>query len=313
MKLYDEIQPYSEFFLNVSDKHSLYVELSGNPDGIPLVFLHGGPGAGVSPLYRRYFDPKIYKIILFDQRGSGKSTPYASCDNNTSQDLIEDIKSLLDHLDISRTIIYGGSWGSTLALLYAQKHPDTVSSLVLRGIFLCRKNDIKWFYQSGADSIFPEYWREFIDGIPDSEKSNLLDAFYKRIHGGDDNVSEKFCKQWSIWEGKCSSLFLSNNVVNQFDQCSTALAKIESHYFYNDCFIEENQIIKNINKLHKIKCHIIHGRYDIVCPINQAYDLHNHYSNSQLHVINDAGHSLLETGISEKVFEIFQDSHLLYD
>ncbi len=308
MNLFNPIKPFLEFSLDVGDGHSLYVEVSGNENGIPVLFLHGGPGAGSSEIYRRYFNPKKYKIIIFDQRGCGKSTPFGACENNTSEQLINDIKLILHHLNVQEVIIYGGSWGSTLALLYSEKYPESVKALVLRGIFLCRKSDIQWFYQKGADSIFPEYWRDFLKDIPSSEKKDILTAFHKRIHSQDRHTSNQFCKQWSIWEGNCSSLRPNSEVVEQFDKCAISLAKIETHFFKNNCFIKENQIIENINKIKNIRCFIVHGRYDIVCPINQAVDLHNHYDNSELNIIDDAGHSLLEPGITKKILEIFEES-----
>ncbi len=308
MNLFNPIKPFLDFSLDVGDGHSLYVEVSGNEHGTPVLFLHGGPGAGSSEIYRRYFNPKKYKLIMFDQRGCGKSEPFGACDNNTSDQLINDIKKILNHLDIQEIVIYGGSWGSTLALLYAEKYPETVKALVLRGIFLCRKADIQWFYQKGADSIFPDYWRDFMKDIPDSEKNDILSAFHNRIHSQDKRVSNQFCKQWSIWEGNCSSLRPNNEVVEQFEKCAISLAKIETHFFKNNCFIKENQIIDNIDRIKKIKCFIVHGRYDIVCPINQAFDLHYHYDNSELNIIDDAGHSLLEPGITKKILEIFEES-----
>ena len=308
MNLFNPIKPFLEFSLDVGDGHSLYIEVSGNKNGIPVLFLHGGPGAGSSEIFRRYFNPKKYKIIIFDQRGCGKSTPFGACDNNTSDKLVDDIKLILLHLNIEEVVIYGGSWGSTLALLFSEKYPKSVKALVLRGIFLCRKSDIKWFYQKGADSIFPDYWRDFVKDIPTSEMGDILTAFYNRIHSKDLQISNQFCKQWSIWEGNCSSLKPNKEVVDLFDKCAISLAKIETHFFKNNCFIEENQIIKNIEKIKNIKCFIVHGRYDVVCPFNQAFDLHNHYDNSELNIIDDAGHSLLEPGITQKILEIFEES-----
>ena len=307
MNIFSPIKPFLEFSLDVGDGHSLYVEISGNENGIPVLFLHGGPGAGSSELFRRYFDPKKYKIIIFDQRGCGKSTPFGACENNTSDKLVDDIKQILQHLNIQQVVIYGGSWGSTLALLFSEKYPQSVKALVLRGIFLCRESDIQWFYQKGADSIFPDYWRDFIKDIPATEMDDILTAFYNRIHSQDLKISNQFCKQWSIWEGNCSSLRPNKKVVELFDKCAISLAKIETHFFKNNCFIEENQIIKNIEKIKNIKCFIIHGRYDIVCPFNQAFDLHNHYDNSELNIIDDAGHSLLEPGITKKILQIFEE------
>ena len=230
---------------------------------------------------------------------------------NTSSYLIEDIKTILDSLNIRKSILYGGSWGSTLALLFSERYPSYVYSLVLRGIFLCRSDDIKWFYQKGADSIYPDFWLDFINDIPSDERSDILAAFHKRIHGEDENLSKELCRRWAIWEGQCSTLYPSKTVVDQFNECSVSLAKIETHFFQNNCFIEENEIIKNINKIKNIRCEIVHGRYDIVCPFKQAYDLHSSYPNSRLNIINDAGHSLLEPGISEKILHIFYDHEKL--
>ena len=307
MNIFSKIEPYKLDYLTVDNDHKLYIEQSGNPSGIPVLFLHGGPGAGTSSIYRRFFDPTKYRIILFDQRGSGKSSPYGSINNNTSQKLIEDIKNILDFLDIKKTIIYGGSWGSTLALLFSQKYPSYVYSMVLRGVFLCRKSDIMWFYQRGAHEVFPDYWSDFISLIPTDERSDILSAYHKRIHGDDLDLSRELCHRWALWEGRCSTLYPSDDVVNQFDECAISLSKIETHFFQNDCFIEENQIINNIEVLKDIKCEIIHGRYDIVCPFQQAYDLHKVYINSRLHIIEDAGHSLLEPGITKKILEIFNN------
>lgn len=305
MKIYSEIEPYNTQYIQVDNIHKIYVEQSGNPDGIPIIFLHGGPGAGINQLYRRYFDPKVYNIILYDQRGSGKSTPYGSVENNTTQYLIKDIKTIFEKLGIEKSIIYGGSWGATLALLFSEKHPELVHSLVLRGIFLCRKNDIRWFYQNGAHEIFPDKWNNFICDIPTEEHDNLLKAYHKRIHSADIKTSEKFCMKWAEWEGQCSSLMPSPQIVKQFSQCSVSLAKIETHFFINDCFIDENQIINKIKSIENIKCYMVHGRYDIVCPLKQAYDLNSVHPKSQLSIINDAGHSLLENGITRKILEIF--------
>ena len=311
MKIYPEIEPYESFMMKVDDIHSLYVEVSGNSKGIPVLFLHGGPGAGTSSLYRRYFNPSIYKIILFDQRGSGKSIPYGCVENNTSEDLIQDIKTILDKLHINKTIIYGGSWGSTLALLFSEAYPSLVHSLILRGIFLCRKDDIQWFYQKGADSIFPEFWEDFIEGISDNEKNNILETFYKKIHLGDDKISQQFCHKWALWEGRCSSLLPTEDVVKQFADCAISLSKIETHYFFNDCFIKENQILENINNIQNIKSYIVHGRYDVVCPFKQALDLHKKHKASKIYLIDDAGHSLLEPGITNKILEIFNSPNEL--
>ncbi len=311
MNLFPEITEYKNEYLSVDITHELYIEQSGNPNGIPVIFLHGGPGAGANYLYRRFFNPEVYRIILFDQRGSGKSKPYAGIINNTTQDLIDDIKKIIIHLNIKKSIIYGGSWGSTLGLLFAEKYPELVHSLVLRGIFLCREDDINWFYQKGAHEIYPDYWDTFISDIPTGERNNILAAFHNRINGKDKNISLNACKKWAEWEGKCSTLLPSKNVVDNFSDCSESLSKIETHYFMNNCFIEENQILNNIDKILNIKCHIIHGRFDIVCPFKQAYDLHRVYKGSNINIIDDAGHSLLEAGITNKVLEIFSNPNEL--
>ncbi|MBT5643806.1 MAG: prolyl aminopeptidase [Gammaproteobacteria bacterium] len=311
MDLFPKIKEFRSEYLTVDEVHQLYIEQSGNPNGIPVVFLHGGPGAGTSEVYRRFFNPELYRIILFDQRGSGRSKPFSSIVNNTTEDLINDVKKIFNHLNINKAIIYGGSWGSTLGLLFAEKFPDLVYSLVLRGIFLCRKSDINWFYQKGADAIYPEYWDRFISDIPLAERDNILQAYHNRIHGTDNTKSLKSCKKWAEWEGRCATLLPSKNVIDNYSDCSESLSKIETHYFFNNCFIKENQIIKNINKLTNIKCYIIHGRYDIVCPFSQAYDLHEVYKRSELNIINDAGHSLLEPGITKKVLEIFSNPNAL--
>ncbi len=313
MNLFPKIDPYKTEFLKVDDYNELYIEQVGNPNGIPVIFLHGGPGAGLSKIYRQYFNPNIYRAILFDQRGSGKSKPYASTKNNTTEALIKDIEKIRQKLNLEKFILYGGSWGSTLALLYAEAYPRNIYSLVLRGVFLCRRKDIRWFYQEGASEIFPDKWKNFTNKIPTKEHGDFLTAFHKRIHSKDKKESVFFSNKWSEWEGYCSTLLPSNVVVDQFSQCSLSLAKIETHFFKNNCFIEENQILKNIKNIHSIKTYIVHGRYDVVCPIGQAYDLHSLHNNSELFIIDDAGHSLLETGISAKILEIFHDSKKLLD
>ena len=312
MKLFPKINKTKKKFLKVSSDHNLYIEEIGNPNGIPVIFLHGGPGAGLTTEYRRYFNPKIYRVILFDQRGSGKSKPFASVRNNTSDDLINDIYSIAKEYNIKKFVLYGGSWGSTLALIYAEKYPETIIALVLRGVFLCRKKDILWFYQNGASEVFPDEWEKFIKYIPSFEQKNLLKAFHKRIHSKNIKTAKKFSKIWAEWEGKCSSLLPSKKVVNSFSKCALSLSKIETHYFINNCFLKEDYILKNIKRIQKLKIFIVHGRYDMVCPINQAYDLHKSLRNSKLFIINNAGHSLLESGITKKILEIFNDNKKLF-
>lgn len=307
MTYYKIKEPTKTHYLKVSDLHKIYVEEYGNPDGIPMLFLHGGPGAGSSPIYQKYFNPKKYHLIMFDQRGCGKSIPYGEISENTSHDLISDINLIFDYFSIHKAHVYGGSWGSTLALLYAEANPSKVLSLVLRGVFLCRKKDIHWFYQEGASQIYPQYWKEYVSLINHEDADNILAAYHKMIHSTDLDVSKRACKEWSLWEGRSSCLLPSDEVISAFDECSISLAKIESHFFINDCFIEENQIIKNVSKIQDIPCRIVHGQYDIVCPIEQAYELHTNYINSELIIAKDCGHSVLEPNISLELLNIFDN------
>ena len=307
MNFYNIKKPFDTHHISVSDTHKLSIEEYGNKNGIPLIFLHGGPGAGASSTYQKYFNPEKYRLIMFDQRGCGKSKPYGEVSQNSTQDLIEDINSILDFLDIEKAHIYGGSWGSTLALLYAEANPNRVISLILRGIFLCRKNDIQWFYQYGASEIYPTYWSDYISIVDKSKLDNILSEYHRMIFSEDEALSIEACKKWSLWEGKSSCLFPTENVINAFDECSVSLARIESHFFINNCFIEEDQIIKNIDRILDIPCTIVHGQYDMVCPIRQAYDLNQVYPKSKLIIAKDAGHSLLEPTISKEILKIFDE------
>lgn len=297
--LYPEIKTNEHFFLQVDSPHSLYVEECGNSSGIPVVFLHGGPGAGCEPWHRQFFDPEHYRIILYDQRGSGRSTPHASLESNTTQALVADLETLREHLGIRQWLVFGGSWGSTLALVYAQTHPQRVLGLVLRGIFLCRPQEIRWFYQQGASRIFPDHWQSFIAPIPEAEQHDLLHAHYRRLTGDDEIARLASAKAWSIWEGRASNLLPKNSVVDFFSSTHTALslARIEAHYFVNDCFLADNQILANTEKLADIPGTIVHGRYDIVCPLENAWQLHHAWPGSELQIIPDAGHSASEAGI----------------
>ena len=307
MNFYNIDKPFDSHLISVSDIHELSIKEYGNKNGIPLIFLHGGPGAGVSSMYQKYFNPEKYRLIMFDQRGCGNSKPYGEVSQNSTQDLIEDINSILDFLEIEKVHIYGGSWGSTLALLYAEANPNRVISLILRGIFLCRKNDIQWFYQYGASEIYPTYWSDYISIVDKSKLNDILSEYHRMIFSKDEELSYQACKRWSLWEGKSSCLFPTENVINAFDECSVSLARIESHFFINNCFIEENQIIKNIDRILDIPCTIVHGQYDMVCPIRQAYDLNQVYPKSKLIIAKDAGHSLLEPTISKEILKIFDE------
>ncbi|MBS0288940.1 MAG: prolyl aminopeptidase [Proteobacteria bacterium] len=293
------LKNYAQHMIKVGHGHQLYVEESGDPKGIPVLFVHGGPGAGCTVDDRRYFDPTRYRIILFDQRGCGQSIPYGCLENNTSQALIEDMEVIREFLGIKRWLLFGGSWGSTLSLLYAQQYPQQVLGMILRGIFLCRDSDLNWFYQSGANQIFPDYWQEFISPIPQEERSNLIAAFHKRLNGDDELARMSAAKHWAQWEGQCATLNPSKAVCERFTNTHTAmsLSLIETHYFMNQCFIEPNQILRHAYKLEGIPGIIVHGRYDIICPAENAFMLHSAWQGSELYLIRDAGHSAQEPGI----------------
>jgi proline iminopeptidase len=297
--LYPAIKPYVNHSLKVGTLHTLHVEECGNPDGIPVVFLHGGPGAGCSPVHRQFFDPEVYRVVLFDQRGCGHSTPHASLEANTTQDLIEDIEAIRIHLGIEKWVVFGGSWGSTLALLYAQSHSQQVLGLILRGIFLCRPEDIQWFYQQGASAVFPDHWGEFIRLIPNNERKDLLRAYHTRLIGEDEFTRMAAAKAWSAWEARCSTLNLSQNLVDHFSEPYQALslARIETHFFVNNCFLEADQILRHMDRLEDIPATIVHGRYDMVCPVAQAWALHRVWPQAELQIIPGAGHSAFEPGI----------------
>jgi proline iminopeptidase len=304
--LYDPIEPYQHDFLKVSDTHNIYYEQCGNPHGRPVVFLHGGPGGGLSDDYRRFFDPEAYRVVLFDQRGSGRSTPHASLEENTTWHLVSDIERLREHLDIENWMVFGGSWGSTLALAYAQTHPDRVRSLVLRGIFLCRPKEIAWFYQEGASAIFPDVWEEFVKVIPEGERGDMLEAYHRRLTSEDESVRMEAAKAWSIWEGSTSKLFPNQDTISLFADPHKALslARIEAHYFKHNAFFDsENRLIENVDRIRHIPAVIVQGRYDVVCPIMSAWDLHRAWPEAELRIIGDAGHSMSEPGITDALVD----------
>lgn len=297
--LYPKIKPYVSHTLKVDALHELHVEECGSPDGIPVLFVHGGPGAGFSPVHRCFFDPEKYRIILFDQRGSGKSLPHASLEDNTTPHLIGDMEFIRKHLGIKRWLLFGGSWGSTLSLVYAQTHPERVLGLVLRGIFLCRPEEIRWFYQEGASHIFPDYWEDFLRPIPEAERDDLLAAYYRRLTGDNELVRMATAKAWATWEGRTSTLHPSKRVVDHFSEPHNALslARIESHFFAHDSFLEDNQILRDAGRLADIPGIIVQGRYDVVCPMQSAWDLQRAWPTAELQIIPDAGHSAFEPGI----------------
>jgi proline iminopeptidase len=298
--LYPAIEPFDTGRLKVSPVHELYYEQCGNPNGKPAVFLHGGPGGGISGDYRRYFDPAVYRVVLFDQRGSGKSTPNASLQDNTTWHLVSDIERLREHLNIRHWQVFGGSWGSTLALAYAETHPDRVSELVLRGIFLCRPKEIQWFYQSGASELFPDVWEEYLKVIPESERADLVSAYHRRLTSEDGADRLAAARAWSIWEGSTSKLFFDPSMIEKFSdpEFALAFARIECHYFMNNAFFDsDNYLIEHVGSIRAIPGVIVQGRYDVVCPATSAWDLHLAWPEAQLHIIPDAGHSISEPGI----------------
>jgi proline iminopeptidase len=304
--LYPEIEPFDTGRLKVSPVHELYYEQVGNPAGKPAVFLHGGPGGGIVADYRRYFDPKLYRVVLFDQRGSGKSTPHASLEDNTTWHLVSDIEQLRELLGIDTWQVFGGSWGSTLALAYAETHPERVRELVLRGIFLCRPKEIQWFYQEGANAIFPDVWEEYVNVIPEGERSDMVNAYYRRLTSDDYSVRLQAARAWSIWEGSTSKLFFDPSLIEKFadPEFALAFARIECHYFMNNSFFPSaDYLIENVKNISHIPGVIVQGRYDVVCPLRSAWDLHRAWPEAQLHIIPDAGHAISEPGIIDALVE----------
>lgn len=296
--LYPAIEPNHTGYLKVSGGHQIYYEESGNPHGKPAVFLHGGPGGGCTAKMRQFFNPDVYRIVLFDQRGCGKSRPHASLEENTTWDLVNDIEVLRTALQIDRWQVFGGSWGSTLALAYSQTHPECVTELVLRGIFMLRKKEIQWFYQHGASELFPDLWQHYLDPIPKRERNDLIGAYYKRLTSDDAEVRLQAARAWSIWEASTSFLIPNDKVATAFGEQDLALslARIESHYFVNDGFMEENQLIRNVDKIRNIPAVIVQGRYDVVCPSITAWELAQAWPEADLRIVPDAGHAAFEAG-----------------
>lgn len=299
LTLYPDIKPNARHRLVVDSPHELYVEESGNPDGIPVLVVHGGPGGGCEDYHRRFFDAERYRIILMDQRGSGRSSPLAEFEGNTTQKLVEDMETVRLFLGVTQWILFGGSWGSTLSLVYAQSYPDRVLGLVLRGIFLCRPRDIHWFYQEGASRIFPDYWRDFLAPIPENERGDLVSAYYRRLTSTNELEQIQAAKAWSIWEGRCATLHPNPRVVEHFGHphVAIALARIECHYFMNNAFLEDDQIVRDAGALKDIPGIIVHGRYDMVCPLDNALALSEAWPEADLRIIRDAGHSATEPAI----------------
>lgn len=300
--LYPAIKPYATHFLKVDDLHELYVEESGSPDGIPVLFLHGGPGAGSTEKSRRFFDPEKYRIIVYDQRGCGQSKPHLELQDNTTQYLLEDIEKIRRHLKVNDWVLFGGSWGATLALVYAQTHPAKVKGLILRGIFLARQQDMDWLYKAeGAARIFPDHWAHFLEIIPEEERSDMLEAYHSRLMGDDELARMNAAKHWSLWESRISSLRPNHDLEGEAadPHFAMAIARIEAHFFVNDAFLEPDQIISNVGLIDQIPGIIIHGRYDMVCPLDNAVELAKHWTESELQVIRDAGHAASEASITD--------------
>jgi len=305
-KLYPPIKPFNNFYIEVSDLHTIYVEESGNPNGKPVIFLHGGPGGGIEPIYRQYFNPKKWRIIIFDQRGCGKSIPHAELEENTTWNLVKDIEKIRLYLRIKKWIVFGGSWGSTLALTYAITHPARCKGLILRGIFLLRKVEIDWFYQQGCSYIFPDAWEKYISIIPENERNDFVKAYYKRLISKDKKARLVASKAWAKWEASTSKLIPNKQSLHQFDddKIAEAFARIESHYFINKGFFDtDGWLLDNTEKIVHLPLVIVQGRYDVVCPMASAWELNKKLPSAQLIIVDNAGHSMMEGGIQEKLIE----------
>ncbi len=305
-ELYADLEPYRTQRLAVGAIHNLYLEECGNPDGIPVIFLHGGPGAGISRYHRRFFDPTRFRIVLFDQRGAGQSTPFADLRDNTTWHLVQDIEAIREHLGIERWVVFGGSWGSTLALAYAQKHPERALGIVLRGIFLGRPEELSWFNEldGGARQIFPERWARFRDFIPLAERGNMLDAYWRRFTGEDEAMRLAAAQAWGAWEGGGTTLVHDPDAVSEFDEPNKAisLAVLEAHYFRHRLFLEEDQLLRDIDRIRHVPATIVQGRYDIICPMTSAWDLAQAWPEASLRVVL-AGHSAADPAIVDELVQ----------
>lgn len=299
LSLFPEIKPYVRHSIAADSPHLLYVDESGSKDGLPVLFVHGGPGSGCDASSRRFFDPAIYRIITFDQRGSGRSTPHASLEKNTTWDLVADMELIRQRLGVDKWVLFGGSWGSTLSLVYAQAHPDRVLGLILRGVFLSRPEEIQWFYQEGANRLFPDYWEDYLAPIPEAERGDLVQAFYRRLTGPDEIAQMHAAKAWAGWEGRTITLRPSPALVKRFDKRALAIARIECHYFINDSFLRPNQLLRDMPRIAHLPGIIVHGRYDVVTPLDNAWALHKAWPGSELQIIREAGHSAAEPGITD--------------
>lgn len=304
--LYPELPARVTGTLPPEDGHTVWFEESGNPDGIPVVFVHGGPGGGTQPLYRRFFDPDRYRIVLFDQRGCGRSTPHAELEHNNTWALVSDMERLREQLDIEAWVVFGGSWGSTLSLAYSQNHPDRCLAIILRGIFLLRQQELEWFYQDGASRMFPDAWQRYYHAIPEAERDDLLQAYYRRLTHDDPDVRIPAARAWSTWEASTSKLIPSDSLVQSFEDAkfAEAFARIEAHYFVHGGFLDHpDQLIHNVERIRHIPGFIVQGRYDVVCPPQTAWDLHQAWPEAEFHMVPDAGHSATEPGIVDRLVD----------
>ena len=308
LPLFAPIEPFASGMLELDAPHRMYYEQSGNRTGVPVVFLHGGPGAGSSAVHRQFFDPAFYRIVVFDQRGAGRSTPLGCLEDNTTQHLVDDMERLRRHLGVEKWLVFGGSWGSTLALAYAEHHPERCLGLVLRGIFLCRPSEIDWFLY-GLRAIFPEAWRTFSGFIPEAERGDLLGAYHRRLTHPDPVVHMPAARSWSVYEGSCSTLLPDPALVADFatDRVALGLARIEAHYFRHDIFLPPGYLLQNTPRLKAIPGVIVQGRYDIVCPTVSADDLHQAWPEAEYVVVPDAGHSAFEPGIRSRLLQATEE------
>ena len=305
LELYPPIEPYLEGTLQVCDLHTIHFEEFGNPQGKPIVLLHGGPGGGCPPFYRQYFNPKKWRVVMFDQRGCGQSTPHAELRENTTWDLVRDIEKLRLHLGIEQWVVFGGSWGSTLSLAYSQTHPERCTGLILRGIFMLRQKELRWFYQEGASYLFPDAWEDYIKPIPPAEREDMLTAYYKRLTSPEPQVRLEAARAWSIWEASTSRLLPDPDLMQRFgeNQFADAFARIECHYFINKGFLEPEQLLLNVERIRHIPAVIVQGRYDVVCPMISAWELHHVWPEADFIIVPDAGHSMSEPGIRSVLIE----------
>lgn len=305
--LYPPIDPFDQRMMDTGDGHRVYVEQCGNPEGLPVVVLHGGPGGGCSPAMRRYFDPRVYRVVLFDQRGCGRSRPHASVENNTTWDLVRDIEAIREALGMERWAVFGGSWGATLALVYAQAHPDRVAFLALRGVFLMTRAELDWFYGGGAGKFWPELWQQFQAMIPPEEREDLIAAYHRRLFTGDLLQQTRFARAWAAWENALASITSQGRGGDGPSDYARAFARLENHYFYNRGFLErDGQILQDAEKIAHIPATIVQGRYDMICPPDAAWRLAQKLPRAELRLIGHAGHALSEPGISAELVRVMQ-------